>query len=65
MLIPLAEYARRLGKNPANARQKAGRGSFETARKLGRDWVIEDSEPWPDRRIKSGKYKDWRKPKEK
>ena len=31
-------------------------GGFETARKIGRNWVIEDTEPWPDRRIKSGKY---------
>lgn len=51
-LIPLAEYARRLGKDPANARQMAARGSFETAQKLGRDWVIDSEEPWPDRRRK-------------
>ena len=44
------------GKNPANARQMALRGSFQTARKIGRNWVIDSEEPWPDRRIKSGKF---------
>lgn len=57
MLIPLTEYARGLGKNPANARQLAGRGSFRTAVKVGRDWLIDPTEPWPDRRVKTGKYK--------
>lgn len=63
MLIPLTEYAEANGRDPATARQMAGRGSFMTARKIGRNWVIDDSEPWPDRRVKSGKYVDWRKPK--
>ena len=58
MLVALAEYAKKLGKNPANARQMAGRGSFNTAVKIGRDWLIDPSEPWPDRRVKTGK---WRK----
>ena len=59
MLISLVEYAERNGKAPANARQMAARGSFQTARKIGRNWVIEDSEPWPDRRVKSGAYVGW------
>ena len=59
MLISLVEYAERHGKNPANARQMAARGSFQTARKIGRNWVIEDTEPWPDRRVKSGAYVGW------
>lgn len=63
MLIPLKEYAERLGKNPANARQLAGRGSFKTVQKMGRDWMIDDSEPWPDRRVKSGNYIGWRSKK--
>lgn len=61
MLIPLTEYAKLHGKNPAIARQAAGRGSFQTARKMGRDWVVDDAEPWPDRRVKSGAYRNWRK----
>ena len=59
MLISLVEYAERHGKNPANARQMAARGSFQTARKIGRNWVIEDAEPWPDRRVKTGEYIGW------
>lgn len=64
MLTPLKEYAEKLGKNPANARQLAGRGSFATARKIGRDWFVDDAEPWPDHRIKNGKYIDARATKE-
>ena len=54
MLISLVEYANNLGKDPCNARRMAAAGRFATARKIGRNWVIEDSEPWPDRRRKSG-----------
>ena len=56
MLVSLREYAEAHDRDPATARQMALRGGFETARKIGRNWVIEDTEPWPDRRIKSGKY---------
>ena len=59
MLISLVEYAERHGKNPANARQMAARGSFQTARKIGRNWVIDSEEPWPDRRVKTGEYIGW------
>ena len=52
MLVPLTEYAKRHGKNPAIARQAAGRGSFQTARKMGRDWFVDEDEPWPDRRVR-------------
>lgn len=55
-MITLKAYAEALGKNPANARQLAGRGSFQTAQKIGRDWFVDENEPWPDRRIKTGKY---------
>ena len=56
MLIPLTEYARKNGKTQATARQMAMRGGFETARKIGRDWLIDDQEQYPDHRVKSGKY---------
>ena len=59
MLISLVEYAQAHDRDPANARQMAARGSFRTARKIGRNWVIEDTEPWPDRRVKSGAYVGW------
>lgn len=56
MLIALTEYAARHGKDTSSARRMALRGSFQTARKIGRNWVIDDAEPWPDHRIKSGRY---------
>lgn len=56
-MIPLKEYALRLNKSPDNARHLAQRGSFNTAQKLGRDWFVDEDEPWPDRRVKSGAYK--------
>lgn len=55
-MIPLIEYARAHGKDPSTARGMALRGGFQTAKKMGRDWFIDPAEPWPDRRIKSGKY---------
>ena len=60
MLIPLAEYARQKGKDPANARQLVKRGAFQTAKKMGRDWFVDSEEPWPDRRVKTGKYIGYR-----
>lgn len=59
MLISLAEYAQAHDRDPANARQMSARGSFQTARKIGRNWVIDSEEPWPDRRVKTGAYVGW------
>ena len=59
-LITLKEYAERLGKNPVIVYQKARYGTLKTAFKLGRDWVIDEDEPYEDKRIKSGKYVDWK-----
>lgn len=55
-MITLKEYAERLGKNPVVVRQKALRGTFKTAVKRGRDWWIEEDEPYEDARIKTGEY---------
>ena len=52
MLIPLKQWAERVGINPASAQLPAV--------KVGRDWLIEEGTPNTDGRIKSGKYKDWR-----
>lgn len=60
-LISLTEYAKLHGKSPRTIRQKAQAGGFKTARKIGRNWVIDKNEPYTDLRVKSGKYKDWRK----
>ena len=55
-MITLKEYALRLGKDPVVVRHKAQRGTFRTAKKIGRDWFIDENEPYDDARIKSGKY---------
>ena len=65
MLISLKEYAQRHGKEPATARQRAGRGAFKTAVKIGRDWLIDEDEEWTDARIHSGIYINARKKREK
>lgn len=64
MLISLIEYAERHGKEASGARRLAIAGELKTARKIGRNWVIDSDEPWPeDRRVKSGKYINSRKTK--
>lgn len=55
-LVSLAEYALARGRDPSTARHKALRGGFKTARKIGRNWVIDDQEEWVDDRVKSGRY---------
>ena len=61
MLISLIEYAEKHGKDPDNVRKKAAAEQFKTARKIGRNWVIDSEEPWQDKRVKSGNYIGWRK----
>lgn len=55
-LILLKEYAIKLGRDPVVVTQKAARGTFKTARKIGRQWFIEEDEPYSDARVTSGKY---------
>lgn len=51
-LIPLAEYATMHGKAESSARRKAIRGGFKSAKKIGRNWVIDRDEPYTDLRKK-------------
>lgn len=51
-LIPLKEWAKAHNMTPVTARQRAQRGAFETARKVGRDWLIDKDEPYVDHRRK-------------
>ena len=53
--ITLKAWAEREGINPATARQKALRGGFNTAMKVGRDWVIDETEKRTDLRFKANK----------
>ena len=59
-LIPLTQWAQKIGMNPDNERQKAGRGSLPAV-KIGRQWFIDADQKNEDARVKSGKYKNWRK----
>lgn len=61
MLISLAQYAEKHGKCQESARKMAQRGGFQTAQKIGRNWIIDSEEPWPDRRVKTGEYIGWHK----
>ena len=56
MLISLAEYAKLHNKEVSSVRYMALRKSLITAQKIGRNWVVDSNEPYPDRRVKSGKY---------
>lgn len=60
-LITIAEYASRRGLQPDAIRQRIHRGALPEAVKLGRDWLIPPDTPWTDNRVKSGKYRNWRK----
>lgn len=48
--VTLKEYAEIHGIDPATARQRALRGSFQTAEKMGTVWVIKKDEPYIDHR---------------
>lgn len=49
-MIFLRDYAKKHGKTPAAMRIKAERGRFKTAKKFGRDWLIDENEPLIDLR---------------
>ena len=50
--IALTEWAKREGITESRARQKARAGMLETAEKIGRNWVIDESEVNMDNRVK-------------
>lgn len=60
-LITVSEYAEKLGLSAGSVRQKCQRGTLPGAVKVGRDWVIPADAPYPDTRVKSGKYRNWRR----
>lgn len=62
--ILLTEYAQSQNIPLVTARQRAQRGAYKTAVKIGRDWFIDSDDMLSsDGRVKSGEFKDWRKPK--
>lgn len=58
MLISLADWARKNGMAGSTARQKALRGGFKTAVKVGRDWLIDEDEERIDLRYKENKKEE-------
>lgn len=60
--ITVKEYAAKYGVAERTVRQKLQGNKIPGAHKIGRDWLIPSDAPYPeDGRIKSGKYRDWRK----
>ena len=55
-MIPIAEYAKKIGKATITVADKCRRGSLPGARKIGRDWFVPADAEYPDLRIRSGKY---------
>ena len=49
-MIFLRDYAKKHGKTANAMRVKAERGRFKTAKKFGRDWLIDENEPLVDLR---------------
>ena len=56
----IKQFAEMNGLLPNTVRKKILRGNLKAV-KVGRDWLIEKDTPYIDGRIKSGKYKNWRK----
>ena len=62
--LSVSEWAAKYGKAPSNVRKLIYDGRIPAV-KIGNQWAIPaDVEPPPDKRVKSGKYKNWRKSKE-
>ena len=60
-LLSVKEWAQRNGKDARNARRLIAEGRLPAVR-IGSQWAIDsETPPPPDARVKSGKYKDWRK----
>lgn len=51
--ITLKEWAEKNGIHPDTARQRANRGAFQTAKKIGNLWIISKDEKLIDHRRKA------------
>ncbi len=57
----VSEYAVITGKDPGNIRRNLIKGKIR-GEKIGNQWVIPCDEEYPnDRRVKTGRYRNWRK----
>lgn len=55
-MIPIAEYAAKIGKATITVADKCRRGKLPGAVKIGRDWFVPADAEYPDYRVHSGKY---------
>lgn len=55
-MIPIAEYAAKIGKATITVADKCRRGKLPGAMKIGRDWFVPADAEYPDYRVHSGKY---------
>lgn len=60
-MITLSEYARRNEKDYRSVHRKYKNGDFKTAEKLGNVVMIDENEPYCDKRLINGRYIDYRK----
>lgn len=60
-MIPIAEYAAKIGKATITVADKCRRGNLPGAVKIGRDWFVPEDAEYPDYRVTSGKYAGKRK----
>ena len=59
-MITLSEYARRNEKDYGNVYRKYKRGDFKTAKKQGDFVMIDEDEPYCDKRFVTGRYVGYR-----
>lgn len=58
--VSVSQYARMVGKDPGNIRRMLCNGTL-AGEKIGNQWVLPKDTAFPaDRRVKSGKYRNWR-----
>lgn len=63
--MSINEVAEKWGISPRRVRVLCTGGRIKDAAKLGREWAIPtDAERPADKRVVTGKYKNWRKKKE-
>lgn len=55
-MIPIAEYAAKIGKATITVAGKCRRGTLPGAVKVGRDWFVPADAEYPDNRVRSGNY---------
>lgn len=59
--VSVSQYAQMVGKDPGNIRRMLINGTL-AGEKIGNQWVLPKNTVFPaDRRVKSGKYRNWRK----